>query len=217
MRELKHRWTPLLLAGVLLTGCGGDDAESSKDNSSAANDDAVLSDGDWDSEEERLDELGLPKHKIVIDGEETYSESNQEQWDLFNGGDYDRDAYEEAFLNFVSCIEDNDSWIQYLDLNEEIINYTTTAGSDPDDYCYTTHYMLIDGDWQGNHPQDQSDKIQFYIDCLEDEDIDPAHKEPATEPGPQQDEQSADLWDQAQENNIDCEYNDPTFDELFDE
>lgn len=83
------------------------------------------------------------------------------------------------------------------------------VGSDPDDYCYYTHFGLIDMHWQLDNPPNETDQIDFYIDCLKSHDIEPAHNEPITEPGDAQTEQLTDLEQQEADNNIDCGYTDP--------
>jgi len=209
MKHLKLAWMPILITAVLLGGCGNDSPEEST--------------GDTDSEEqtdEHLDanmedEVNRPEYDVVVDGEEKVSPYNQEQWDLYDGGDVSREAYEEAFLNFVACVEDNDGWIGYASLDDETINYSMTAGSDPDDFCYVTHFELVDGDWQTSHPPDESGAIQADIDCLKDNDIEPSHEEPVSEPGRPQQEQILDLWQQLEEHDLTCdEYTDPAYDDI---
>lgn len=215
----KHFLLPLqslvFLSFLLMAGCSSDasDDTSVTRDSHSEGDESFSPDGLDTSEDSEM-----PEHDVIVDGAEQTSPYGQEQWDLYKDGDFTREDYEQAFLNFVACVEDNDGWIHHSSLDDEHINYVTQDSSDPDDHCYFTHFGLLDMEWQIANPEDKSDAIQGYIDCLKDHDIDPAHETPTSELGNPQEIQLADLSSQVFENDIECsdtsEETDPFFDDI---
>lgn len=201
--------TRLALLIVLITalgGCSGSEAEPSP---------PPESENDLTHEELQSEDYGPvitygnvipsdgPLHDVVVDGKKRKSIFAQANLDFAEITSVTREEYETAFLNFAACIEDRGGWIHYH-LPSERINYTMTASSDPQDYCYLSHFYFVDGTWQRSIIEDESERIQFYIDCLNNNDVEPVHLEPAEERGQPQWDQSRDLQVQAKEAGIDC-------------
>lgn len=142
----KNKFLNLLFFGLLIaavtTGCSSTNMEADSSESENSRTSKDLS----NSEDAMAD--NMPEHEVVVDGGEKISPYGQEQWDLYNGGNFTREDYEQAFLEFVSCVEDNGGWINYTSLDDEVIQGVMTDGSDLGDYCYMTHFGLIDADWQ---------------------------------------------------------------------
>jgi len=202
---------PLALACVLALGACSDNNSEAQPGSE---ENPISADNPSSHEELQNPDGGvitygnpIPKdevlHDVVVDGKERKSLFTQKNLDFATKSSVTREEYESAFLDFAACIEDRGGWIHY-DLDSHVINYTMTSSSDPDDYCYNSHFNFPDSLWQLTQYDDGAERIQFYIDCLNDHDVEPVHAAPDEEKGPPQWKQDRELQDQIAEEGIDC-------------
>lgn len=200
---------PALSAGLLFFAACSSSGEPGPDVEGGEN--AGKEDGDYIGSEWKPEPPG-PLHEVVVDGKEQLSIYTQKQHDILNKGPIEREDYESAFLDFVSCVEEDGYTVEYTSLDDNVIKYSMRVEADPNEYCYTSHFVHIDADWQVAQPEDYYDEQKFYINCLEKHDVEPAYAEATDteEEGVQRERLDA-LLEQVETHNADCQYIDPAY------